>query len=134
MPKFRLQRRRKERSKENEWRLLVQQLKKKGDSFNIFLLPDAILNDAIFAFLSTNDLTTFSMTSRRAAAQVLSFRGELPYIVREEQFPTQMAYEHLCGNNGCCFVDQVRQFRFLLQTERHGVVQVNVELGNSGSF
>lgn len=69
-------------------------------------------------------------TSRRSASQVQSFRGDLPCIVREERLPTQVAYEADSEDTGCCYVDQVHQSRFLLKTERHGVVHVNFYLGN----
>ncbi|CAB9520139.1 expressed unknown protein [Seminavis robusta] len=102
-------------------------------------LPTEVLQKFIFPLMTVQDLTNLSQTCRQAASLVDTFRGPLPYIVREELLPRKLSYvnmEHHMGSpndKDCDYFDvsRSRTLRFLLKTRRHRVVQVQVKIGTT---
>jgi hypothetical protein len=92
-------------------------------------------------FLTVQNLTVFESRCRAAAQLVDSFRGPLPYIIREEMLPVGLRVQvggaplHHVGSTKCCygweyehFVHQNQKFRFMIKTRHHGTVQVSMDL------
>jgi hypothetical protein len=106
------------------------------DNWLFARLPREVLCKNIFSLLTVQDLTRFSWACRQSASLVDAYRGPLPYIVREELLPRKISFVNLEeavpeDDSDYFDVSRARTLRFLLQTQRHRVVQVEVKLGNT---
>ena len=123
-------------------------LRRVEDNWYFGRLPTEVLYKSVFKFLTVQDLTSLSHSCHQLQTMVGHFRGPLPHIIREELFPHKLNYVNLedtsspsaavssssrsswSSANNYFEVSRARKMRFLLQTERHRVIQVEFKLGN----
>jgi hypothetical protein len=108
-----------------------------GDKNWLFArLPTEVLWKNIFSLLTAQELTHFSWACRSSASLVDAYRGPLPHIVREELLPRKISFVNLeecvpADDSDYFDVSRARTLRFLLKTQHHRVVQVEVKLGTT---
>jgi hypothetical protein len=92
---------------------------------------DEFVQANLFPFLSINDISNLSMTSRENHQMVSSLRS-YPCIIWEARCPTKMGYGRIDEeNDDCIVVMQLQTFRFLFRTNESGeYVQVEFTLQN----
>lgn len=91
-------------------------------------LPLALVEQSLLTYLTVQDLRSLESTSHASAKLVDHYRGPLPYIFREQLLPHKMSYINFRRGwrmPGDPFdVHSAQTVRFLLRTERHGIVHL----------
>ena len=109
-----------------------------NENHPLFQCPRDILYQRLFSLLTVEDLTHLSNTCRLATRYVDTYRGPLPYIIKEELLPPRMLFINFSNNpsrrrgvnDDLQFdVNRLRTVRFLLKTRRHRIVQITFNIG-----
>lgn len=129
----------KKRQREDDGNAQLASTKQKLEvKFQLLMeLPSAILQHSIFPYLSTNDLTVFAGTSKKLDYLVDDYRRPLPYIYKQELLPRYMSFINFRRRGIFPFlqdpsrintfdVHSAQTIRFLLKTELHGIVQLDI--------